>query len=502
MTMIDIRGLKFGYEGSIDRVFDDVSFRIDTDWHLGLIGRNGRGKTTLLRILRGELSYEGNISGLVPFTSFPQEIGNNDELALDVVQKHCSMAQEWEIMKELNLMDVDASVLYRPFMSLSGGEKTKLMLVALFLDKVGFPLIDEPTNHLDMKGRESVAKYLKRQRGFILVSHDRSFLDACIDHVVAINKSTIDVEAGDFSSWWENYQRIEQSQIAANEQIKKDISRLKVSEEKAKQWSDNAESKKIGFDPRVTEKSIGRRPSQAAKAAKMMSHAKNIERRFDRKIEDKKGLLQNSERIDSLLIEGAAHHAQRLVDMKDVTLFYEDSQVFEPISFEINQGDRIAITGVNGCGKSTLLKFLMGVPIRSTGEVVMASRIVYSYVSQDTSTLSGSIREYSQERHIDEPRYKAILRKMGFTQENLSMRIEQLSEGQKKCVLLGASLCENANIYVWDEPLNYIDIFMRDSIEKLLVSSDITMIYVEHDKSFVESVATKEIELRRVFDAI
>jgi len=94
MTMIDIRGLKFGYEGSIDRVFDDVSFRIDTDWHLGLIGRNGRGKTTLLRILRGELSYEGNISGLVPFTSFPQEIGNNDELALDVVQKHCSMAQE------------------------------------------------------------------------------------------------------------------------------------------------------------------------------------------------------------------------------------------------------------------------------------------------------------------------------------------------------------------------------------------------------------------------
>ena len=82
------------------------------------------------------------------------------------------------------------------------------------------------------------------------------------------------------------------------------------------------------------------------------------------------------------------------------------------------------------------------------------------------------------------------------------MRIEQLSEGQKKCVLLGASLCENANIYVWDEPLNYIDIFMRDSIEKLLVSSDITMIFVEHDKSFVESVATKEIELRRVFDAI
>ena len=167
MTMIDVKNLKFGYEGSSDYLFDGVSFRIDTDWKLGLVGRNGRGKTTLMRILRGELPYGGTISGLPKFISFPFDIDNEYELGGDIVRLNAPNAQDWEIRREMNYLELDEDILYRPYCLMSGGEKTKIQLISLFLDDAAFPLIDEPTNHLDRHGREVTAEYLKRKKGFI-----------------------------------------------------------------------------------------------------------------------------------------------------------------------------------------------------------------------------------------------------------------------------------------------------------------------------------------------
>ena len=193
MSMIDVSNLTFGYEGSPELVFDHVSFQIDTDWKLGFTGRNGRGKTTFLRLLQGKYPYSGTISASVAFEYFPYEVTDLSRPGLEVVREIAPEAEDWEIQRELGLLDLAEEALERPFGQLSNGERTKVLLAALFLKENAFLLIDEPTNHLDLEGRRKLGHYLARKRGFLLVSHDRGFLDQCVDHILAINLSLIHI---------------------------------------------------------------------------------------------------------------------------------------------------------------------------------------------------------------------------------------------------------------------------------------------------------------------
>ena len=176
MSLINIQNLTFSYEGSYDNIFEDVSFQIDTDWKLGFIGRNGRGKTTFLKLLLGEYEYSGTISASVDFEYFPYIVTDEDKNTIDALTEIHPDFLYWQLQRELSLLEVDENVLYRPFSTLSKGEQTKVLLSILFLKENSFLLIDEPTNHLDMKGRELVSRYLNRKKGFNLVSHDRAFL--------------------------------------------------------------------------------------------------------------------------------------------------------------------------------------------------------------------------------------------------------------------------------------------------------------------------------------
>ena len=207
MSQISVSSLTFCYEGSYDNIFENVSFAIDTDWKLGFIGRNGRGKTTFLKLLMGEYDYRGSIASSVEFDYFPFDVAEPDALAMDCIASVCPDAEEWEMLREINRLNVDAGALYRPFNTLSHGERTKLMLAGMFLRRNSFLLIDEPTNHLDAEGRAQVAEYLNGKKGFILVSHDRAFLDGCVDHILSINRADITVTKGNFSQWWENKRR-------------------------------------------------------------------------------------------------------------------------------------------------------------------------------------------------------------------------------------------------------------------------------------------------------
>ena len=177
MSMIKIENLTFSYPTSYDNVFENVSFQVDTDWKLGFVGRNGRGKTTFLNLLLGKYEYSGKILSSVQFDYFPYPVSDKNRITEDILQEICPLAEEWELMRELSYLDVDVDVLWRPFETLSNGEQTKVLIAALFLNEGHFLLIDEPTNHLDAKARKSVAAYLKKKKGFILVSHDRRFLD-------------------------------------------------------------------------------------------------------------------------------------------------------------------------------------------------------------------------------------------------------------------------------------------------------------------------------------
>lgn len=488
MSMIQVEHLTFSYDGSYDTIFEDVSFQIDTDWKLGFIGRNGRGKTTFLNLLLGRYEYQGKIHSPVQFDYFPFAVPDLTESALEITQTVCPELELWELCRELSLLEVDEEVLYRPFQTLSHGERTKVLLAALFLKQGHFLLIDEPTNHLDRHAREVVSTYLKRKKGFILVSHDREFLDGCIDHVLSINKTNIEVQKGNFASWQQNKDWQDQYELAENNKLKREIHRLDQAAKKTRDWSDKTEKEKFG-EGAVDRGYLGH------KAAKMMKRSKTAQRRRIAAVEEKSQLLKNIDKADALFLKPEKHYSDILVQAKDLSLFYGGKEVCSNIDFVLRQGARIAVVGKNGSGKSTLLKLLAGEQIKYQGMLQTASGISISYVPQDTSFLKGTLKNFAQESKIEESRFKTILRKFDFSRLQFEKDMEEFSEGQKKKVVIARSLCQSAHLYLWDEPLNFIDVLSRIQIQELIVHSRPTMMFVEHDGAFVDQVATETLQL-------
>ena len=492
MSIIKITNLTFGYEGNYDNVFENVNFQIDTDWKLGFIGRNGRGKTTFLNLLLGKHSYEGTIHASVEFEYFPYLVENVSQYTIDVMHEVCPTAEDWELLKEVSLLDVNAEVLYRPFETLSNGERTKVLLAALFVGANRFLLIDEPTNHLDADAREKIGSYLQKKKGFILVSHDRELLDSCVDHILSINRNDIEIQQGNFTSWWNNKQMQDEYEIAENYKLKKEINRLSAASKRTSNWADKVENSKNGTTNSGSKLDKG---YVGHKSAKMMKRAKNQAERMQSAIEEKNKLLKNIEQTDDLKMVSIPYSKEIMLNAAQLSLYYGDRQVCSGINFKLRTGDRIAVTGKNGCGKSTLLKLICGEEIKYSGSLDVGSGMKISYVSQDTSFLQGNLSDYAKRCSVDESLMKTILRKMGFERSQFDKNMEDFSEGQKKKVLLARSLCEQAHLYIWDEPLNYIDVLSRMQIEELLLQYQPTILFVEHDPVFRDKIATAELYL-------
>ena len=492
MSLISVNNLTFGYDGSLKNIFENVSFNIDTDWKLGLIGRNGKGKTTFLKLLLDKYEYKGTISKNVEFDYFPFEIKNKERMTIEVVNEIAPNVEDWEIIKELNLLNTDTEILYRNFKLLSGGEQVKILLVSLFLKGNNFLLIDEPTNHLDNETRDSLVEYLKKKKGFILVSHDRNFLDKVVDHIISINNTNIDVQKGNFSSWQENKDRQDNFEMIQNEKLKKDITRLEIASKNTANWSNKVEKSKYN---NTNSGSSVDRGYIGHQSAKMMKKAKVMEKRIEKAITEKSNLLNNVDRNDSLKIIPLESRKNQLIIANDLQIEYNGKYIFNKKSFEINNGDRVAIVGKNGIGKSSILKLIIGKEIKYSGILKVANDLKISYVSQSTENLKGNLNTYAQENKIDESIFKAMLSKMGISNMEFDKNITEMSEGQKKKILIAKSISESANLYIWDEPLNYIDILTRIQIEDAILKYKPTLIFVEHDETFIEKVATKIINL-------
>lgn len=534
MSQISVNHLTFYYEGSYDNIFEDVSFQIDTDWKLGFIGRNGKGKTTFLNLLMGKHEYIGTISSLVEFDYFPFEIKDKSKNTIDIIEELEPDYEFWKICRELNYLQVEGDVFYRPFETLSCGEQTKVLLALLFTRENHFLLIDEPTNHLDMETRDILKNYLNTKKGFILVSHDRSFMDGCIDHVLVLNRESIEVLQGNFTSWWENKKKQDAYELAENERLKKDIRRLTEAARTTKQWADKVEGEKIGFRSGKYEKMLDKRAYIGEKSRRMQQRRKNLEHRQEKEIEEKSALLKNLEKVEDLKLFPLKHYKEKLVIMENCRLIYSgqkenpsgirvsdvgeisqsqrnfEKEIVNHFHLEIKQGDRIFLQGKNGCGKSSILKAILaetphlqtegctmdgGMPLLAEGKIMLASGLIISYCTQDTSGLSGTIQEYAEKNNIDITLLMALLRKLDFSRLQFEKRMEDYSGGQKKKVLLAASLCRQAHLYIWDEPLNYIDVFSRMQIEELILRFQPTMIMVEHDKAFMKNTATGIVRL-------
>lgn len=506
MSQIRADHLTFSYDGSPEAVFEDAAFTLDTGWKLGLIGRNGKGKTTLLKLLTGELSGKGTLTKSVPAAYFPYPVtaAQMQQSAAEFAEELRENCELWRVICELSELHEDAEILYRPFHTLSLGQRTKVLLAILFSGDNDFLLIDEPTNHLDAQARENVRQYLSSKKGFILVSHDRDLLDACTDHILVLNRKTIMVQSGNFSCWQENQQRRDQFAEAENEKHRKQIKKLRQAAKRTADWAEKSERAKIGFDPvKEHDRCISTRSFIGAKTKKMQSRVKNTEQRIEREIAEKEGLLQDIEEIAALKLSPLKHHKDSLITLRDCTLQYEGAAapVCSGLSFSLRQGERIALHGLNGCGKSTLMRAILQTAgilpqddaLHISGVCETASGLKISYVPQDTSFLSGSIPEFCETRGLDRSLFCTVLRQLDLSRAQLSKNISEYSAGQKKKVLLAASLLTPAHLYIWDEPLNFIDIFSRMQIETLLDTYRPTMLFAEHDIRFRENIATETV---------
>ncbi|MFS1313413.1 ribosomal protection-like ABC-F family protein [Enterococcus faecalis] len=493
MSNIEIHNLTFGYTDQL--IFQNASINIDDKWKLGLVGRNGRGKTTLLKIIMGQIKSEINVKSKKHFVYFPQEIQEHNQLTLFVLQE-LALFEQWKLERELKLLEVDLSTLWRPFNSLSGGEQTKMLLALLFLDENDtYPLIDEPTNHLDKASREKVAAYLAEKKGYILVSHDRNFLNKTTDHTLAIERADLQMYAGNFAVYEKEKRLRDLTEKAQDDKLKKEIGRLKQTAREKEVWSRNLEAtksrKKRGFDSetkRVDKGYIGR------KSANMMQKSKNLEKRMKEDIVAKELLLKNWEDVPDLEMIVLESHHKRLLTAENLTAGFEEL-LFQPVSFILEKGEVIAFTGENGIGKSSLMKVITGkFTGRYNGSLELNNNLVVSEVRQIAYN-RGFLSEFAKEENLDLEIFMNNLRKLGIEREVFNQKIENMSQGQQRKIELARSLTQPAHIYLWDEPLNYLDVFNQEQIIKTIKKSKPSMIIIEHDESFIERVADKKIEL-------
>ena len=316
----------------MNSIFKNVNLNIDTSWKLGLIGRNGRGKSTLLKLINSDLQPDkGMIIKQVDTEVFPYSYDNKYKRTYDIILENMgklkSIEDELErlsgdinpesylefnnllsiyidndgytaesrIKRELPLLDLSEELLWRDFSSLSGGEQTKILLLALFLRSNCFVLLDEPSNHLDIASKKNLSSYLKKKSGFILASHDRELLDSVTDHIISINRSNITLEKGNYTTWRNNVQLTEAYEFRTKARLEREIKSSEISAQKSRNWSGIVEKSRSEF--------AGNARGYDSRSASLMRRAKASETRIKKSTEEKKALLKNYEPVVKMKLE-------------------------------------------------------------------------------------------------------------------------------------------------------------------------------------------------------
>lgn len=525
MSKITISNMSYHYEDFYCPVYENINLTLKTDWKLGLIGRNGRGKTTLLKLLTGGLEpTAGTISLPAQVEYFPYQDTSGYTITMDIIKENIgklkSMEQTMEqiiceneearfdeylqlqekyqelngyeiesrILKEMAEMNLAPELLEREFSTLSGGEKTRIMLLTLFLKKNSFVVLDEPTNHLDTLGKEAVVCYLQKKKGFIVVSHDRAFLDQVIDHVLSINKNDITLEKGNYSSWKHNKDKKEEFELRTRERLEEEIEQLERSAKCSRTWAG------IGNMQKYNNASHGRANGVEA----YMKQAKRSETRMQENLDHKKQLLQNYEEVKPLVIhQKVGMEEQCLVKIKELSFRYENStkQILKGFNYDIHVGDRIWVKGENGAGKSTLLSLLSG--SLKTDAITYANELSIAMVTQEPEWKTGFIKEGFEET-AGNPKYHNFLELCEYFElpdDFLERPLETLSSGELKKVNIARTLTEENHIIIFDEPLNYMDLYFSEQLEQAILKYEPTIVFVEHDCYFGKAIATKIIKL-------
>jgi len=501
-----------------DLIFENISLDIKKGEKIGVVGKNGVGKTTLMKILvneeyadDGEIyirsgsrvgyleqipDYDDSIIGMdilyLAFTDLykikdkMKELEDKLKDTLDdnhdrILKAYGKMEEKYELRGGYRIDEKLSKVIgglgieklvERRFNTLSGGEKTKIILGKVLLEEPDILLLDEPTNHLDMSSVEWLQSYLMDYKGAVmLISHDRYFLDSISEKIIEITPNEAQIYYGNYSYYVVEKERrfLEIYKHYKNQQRK-----INAMEEQIKRY-------------RIWGKS---RDSD-----KMYKRAKELEKRLEKMDKMEKPKL-NSRKI-RLNANGISRSGFKVVTLKDITKSY-DKTLFEKINLEVYYSDSIGLIGDNGTGKTTLLKIIEGNESCDQGEIKIGSRVKIGYLKQEEefqNTSMDLVEYYHRELDITLSEARKQLAKVLFTGDDVFKTLEVLSGGEKTRLKLGILLYRKVNLLILDEPTNHLDIDSREILEETLTEFEGTILFVSHDRYFINKLADRIVEI-------
>ena len=438
--ILNISNLSKSYVGQ--SVLKEVSFHLEEKEKAAIVGINGSGKTTLLRCILGiEEADEGGIAF------------SKDKKMAYLAQQHADMEQEDE-----------------EYESLSGGQKTKKRLEEILMEKPDLLILDEPTNHLDIGSIQWLEKVLKRYDGAVLlVSHDRYFLDKIVTKVIDLERGKARMYQGNYTEYVEKKKMIREAERKAYENQQAEIKHQEAVIEKLKQFN--------------REKSIKRAESRE----KLLSKVERLEQPED---------LQNEMRLLFMPREASGND---VLIAKDLGKSFDGKRLFSHGTFSIQRGEHVAVIGDNGTGKTTLLKILNGLIQADEGEFRLGSKVKIAYYDQEHAVLhmEKTLFDEIQDTYPDmnNTRVRNVLATFLFTGDDVYKKVGDLSGGERGRVSLAKLMLSDANFLILDEPTNHLDIQGKEVLEEAIRNYEGTVLYVSHDRYFINQTATRIMEL-------
>lgn len=536
MHVIHIDSLHFYYEGTAEDVFLDINCSLYSDDKIGLIGKNGSGKSTLFQLMYGTLlPVEGNITrrNSCRIGYLPQSILLNEddtvrdflwqarpELAVlkQKIDRYCTDPSsesvtifsdfedrggynfEYQFDKVMGEFLFDESFINRHIQELSGGEKTRIALCQLILTEPDVLLLDEPTNHLDLDALKWLEEYLSNLHlPFIIISHDRSFLDACVSTIWEIEDKGVRIYSGNYTAYKIEKEAEFRRSMELYERQQKKIRQLEQTYRARKSWAltMQKETGAEGYAPVYEELMNNSR--------KAMKRAKNIESRIERMLERERADKPYIEKKRKLIIENSAVPNRFVLYVNDVSFQFqrrddERNEIFEGLSFVVENGIRLAITGPNGSGKTTLLKLLTGMLQPSDGDLRWAPQVRLSYFAQEFENLNLEqtiIEEVIGGDRTKQTKARTILGSLALSDDKVYQKIGTLSLGERSKVSLTKVILSEASVLLLDEPTNHLEIHAREAIEDALRDYPGTILFVTHDRYLVANLATHTMDLQQ-----
>ena len=494
-------------------IFSNISFSVPDNARIGLVGPNGAGKTTLLKIMTGQqeptsgqftinkglkVGYIAQENGLdedktiwdemltvfndlieknKKITKMQEQIADHpededllkryDQLAYDFEQEG-GFTYQAEIKSILNGFNFKENTWNKVIGTLSGGEKTRLAFVKLLLQKPPVLLLDEPTNYRDLDTLDWLEAFLKNYQGAIItVSHDQYFLDHLANQIFELNFGKLTTFKGNYSQYVKERELMDSQQEAAYEK----------------------QQEKIKKEEEFIQKNLVR-ASTTKRAQSRRKVLDKMERIKPPKHKQKVRINFTSERPSG----------KEVLIAKDLTIGYPDKVMVSDIDFQVNKNDRVAIIGPNGIGKSTLLKTIMKKLEPKGGSIKYGASLDIGYYDQELQSLdpSKTVLDTIWDRHktMPEKDVRSILASFLFTAEDIDKTVGQLSGGQKARLTLTVLSLEKDNFLLMDEPTNHLDIEAKEVLEEALDNYDGTLLFVSHDRYFINELANKIISVR------